>query len=329
MSPGLAGRGGVPRAVDFGGMLASRLGRQFAAGPAPADALQRCADIRSQGPAVLVRYAARAAADPATADAARDALIDLLVGAGATGLAADGALDVAVPAACLGDGPGRESRLRRVCEAADAVGAGVVAAPLDGGDAETVAALVGRLRADHPDLGLEVWSGLRTTAGDLQGVLDAAGAAAAPRLLLRSVGEARGLPAGLALPGPSDSDMAFVRYAKRVLRAPLRASVAPGDATLTGIVEAIADGASQLAGSAAAGGDGAARGDGAGGDGARGDSAARVAWWEVVVELGARPDEARRLLATGRRVRVDVPFGPRWRAVGVRRSVSAAKGWRR
>lgn len=313
MSGGMAGRGGVPRAVDFGGMLASRLGRRHAAGPGVADALQRTADVRVDGPAVLARYVAHASTATDDADRARDTLVELLAAAAATGLTDGGAFEVAVPAPCLGDGPGRESRLRRVCEAAEAAGAGVVAAPSDGGDAESVAALVGRLRKDHRGLGLEVWSGLRTTAGDVQGVLDAAGSTAgsepSPRLLLRAGGEGRGLPAGLALPGPSDSDMAFVRYAKRVLRAPLRVSMAPGDPTLTGIVEAIADEASDIPGSAAA----------------RGDDA----WWEVVVELGVRPDEVRRLLATGRRVRVEVPFGPRWRAVGIRRSVSATKGWRR
>lgn len=322
MSGGLAGLGGVPRAVDFGGMLASRLGRRHAAGAGASDVLQRSADVRSDGPSVLARYVARATT-AGEADAVQDLLADVLARAAATGLTEGGGFDVAVPAACLGDGPGRESRLRRVCEAAAGSGAGVVVAPLDGEDAESVAALVSRLRADHPGLGLEVWSGLRTTAGDLQRVLDAAtaatdaaaatGATEPPRLLLRARGEAPGLPAGLALPGSSDAEMAFVRYAKRVLRAPLRVSVAPGDATLTGIVEAIADGAAATAGSAAAG---------------AGDADGPV-WWEVVVDLGVRPDEVRRLLATGRRVRVDVPFGPRWRAVGLRRSVRAARGWRR
>jgi hypothetical protein len=301
----------VTGARDFGGALTARLGRRHAAGPEAADALARVADLRTDAAAgaVLVRYVAHPAATDAAADAARDRLVAVLEGALATGLAEDGALDVAVPAACLGEGPAAADRLRAVCRAAAPAGASVLVAPLDGRDAAAAAGLVRGLAGEHPHLGPEVWAGLRTAGGDLREAVDRAYAAAAageppPRILLRAGGGPRGAPAGLALPGPSDADRAFLRYAKRLLRSPLRVSLAPGDATLLRVTEAVADGS------------------GLGGSGGR---ASARAWWEVVVELGVRPADGRRLAVSGRRVRVEVPFGPRWRAVGLRRTVTAGK----
>ncbi|MGF1648532.1 MAG: hypothetical protein ACFCVF_16660 [Kineosporiaceae bacterium] len=307
------------RVGDFGGALTARLGRRHAAGPEPADALARAADVRSaaDGAAdVLVRYVGHPRPGDAAADAARDRLVAVIEGAAATGLAAGGGLDVAVPAACLGEGDAAAGRVRAVATAAAAAGCAVLLSPTDGRDAPAVAGLVRRLAGEYPSVGLEVWAGLRTAGGDLREVLDRGYAAVAgddplPRVLLRAGGGARGVPPSLALPGPSDADRAFLRYAKRVLRAPLRVSLVPGDATLLGITEAVADGARSVAGSAAAGGS---------------DSPGAVAWWEVVVELGVRVDQGRRLTVSGRRVRVEVPFGPRWRAVGLRRTVTAGKG---
>jgi proline dehydrogenase len=309
---------------DFGGALTARLGRRHAAGPEAADALARAADVRADGAgAVLARYVGHAVRGDGAADAARDRLVALLEGAAATGLATDGGLDVAVPAACLGEGDGAAVRVRAVCAAAAAAGAAVLLSPLDGRDAPAAAGLVRRLAGEHPHLGLEVWAGLRTAGGDLREVLDRGYAAAAggdppPRVLLRAGGGPRTPPPGLSLPGPSDADRAFLRYAKRVLRAPLRVSLAPGDATLIRIVEAIADGAT-------AGGPAGVEGS-AGAAGDPGGPASSHPWWEVVVELGVRTDEARRLAVTGRRVRVEVPFGPRWRAVGLRRTMTSRRG---
>jgi hypothetical protein len=293
-------------AGDFGGRLTARLGRRAAAGPTVADAVRRAAEVRATGALVTCEYVAHPARTAGDADAARDRLIDVLRSVARSGSAADGAVDLLVALPVLGSRLAAAERVRRIAEAARATGTWLTVRPTGHADAGTVQELVSRMRPQFPDLGVEVWASLRRTAGDLHAVLAAPDRGSAlvaphPRVLLRPTGD-RAVPLGVALPTPTDGERAFVRYAKRLLRGSARTTFGPADATLVGIVEALADAA---------------------------PAAAPGTWWEILVELGRRPNDVERLLAAGRRVRVLVPFGPRWRAVGVRRAIASAPGFAR
>lgn len=278
----------LPIPVDFGGMLAGRLSKRYAAGPDAADALAVAADLRSAGLLVMCEYVAHPARTPADADTAADRLADLLRGLRATGLAG---VDLLVPGGSLGWGAAGEARLRRLCEAASEASTQVTVRPTSHTEVAGCLELVARLRDEHPDTGVEVWASLLRTAGDLTALL--ADSPPGPRVLLRTEGEGS-RPAAVALPTATDVDRAFIRYARRLLGGVARPVLAADDPTLVVIAESLAT---------------------RGGDGA---DPRPTQWLEFVMDMGRQGEEIAMLSALRRDVRIKVPFGPRWRATGLR-----------
>ncbi len=287
-------------ARDFGGLVAARLGRRFAAGPDASDALAVAADIRSSGPLVTCEYVAHASRGPADADDAQNVIVDLLGRLGSTGLAESGAVDLLLGMGPLGEGNDGVTRLRSVATAAAAAGTRITLRPDSPTDVDRVLATAAALRPEYPEIGVELWAAMRRTAGDLAELLgEADSSTPGPRVLLRVSGDGIRVPAPLAL-AATDVERAFVRYTKRLVRSTARAVIAAPDATLRAIVEAIGDAADTASG-----------------------TPRTAAGWELLTPLGLRGDEAERLALSGRRVRVSVPFGPRCGAVGLRRFSAA------
>jgi len=261
--------------------------RRFVAGADRAGALAAVAALRAEGLDVSLDHLGEDTVDPGSAAAAVAAYTGLLAE-----LAEDrpgpGA-EVSVKLSSVGldlpdDGPARAlAGAREICTAARNAGTTVTVDMEDSSRTTLTLGIVRELRADFPDTGAVVQSGLRRSEDDCA-------ALAAEGARVRLCKGAYAEPPEVAFTSRSEVDRSYVRCLSQLMAGTGRPLVATHDPRLIAIADALAV-----------------------------RSGRGPQDWEYQMLYGIRPDEQRRLAASGFAVRVYVPFGAQWWGYLVRR----------
>jgi proline dehydrogenase len=272
--------------------------RRYVAGESIGDAVTVARELREAGLLVTLDYLGEDTTDALHASATATQYVQLLGKLSAEGLTVDGAVEVSVKATAVGlllgagDGgePGAVSALgqrvatehvERIALAARNAGTTVT---LDAEDHRTTDAALWigtALRAKLPFVGNVVQAALRRTETDVRSL-------AAPGVRVRLCKGAYAEPAAEAFTARHDIDKAFARCLRILMAGPGYPMIATHDPRLIAITRSL----------------GLSR---------EPDS------FEYQMLYGVRPDEQRRLAATGARVRVYVPYGGDWYPYLVRR----------
>ena len=171
----------------------------------------------------------------------------------------------------------------RIADAAYSVGARVTLDMEDHTTIDATLAMLAEIRRTHPDVGVAIQAMLHRTPADLEKL-------AGPGSRVRLVKGAYDEPADVAWQKPEDVDLAYVRGLKILMAGEGYPMVGSHDPRMIAIA-----------------GDLAAR---------QGRSAQD---YEHQFLYGIRPEEQRRLVADGKRVRVYVPYGSDWYGYFTRR----------
>lgn len=172
---------------------------------------------------------------------------------------------------------------RRICRAAAGAGTTVTVDMEDHTLTDATLAIVSALRVDFPQTGVVLQAYLRRTEADCR-LLAHAGSRV--RLCKGAYDE----PAEVAYTDPGDVDRSFVRCLKVLLDGEGYPMIATHDPRLVEIAGALASRYGRAPGT-----------------------------YELQMLYGVRPAEQRRLVATGERVRVYLPYGTEWYGYLVRR----------
>lgn len=263
--------------------------RRYVAGDTAADAVAAARRLRAEGLQVTLDYLGEDTTDRAAAAAVADEYVALLGLLAAEGLAAGAAAEVSVKPTAVGLGlpeHGEKTALEhiaRICSAARNAGTVVTLDMEDHTRVDATLRLVRELRADFPDLGCVIQAQLRRAAADC-------GALARPGSRVRLCKGAYQAPDEVAFPGRHDVDRSYARCLRILMNGRGYPMIATHDPRLLAIAAAQAG----LAG--------------------RGPDS-----FEYQLLYGVRPDEQRRLAASGARVRVYLPYGSDWYGYLVRR----------
>ena len=260
--------------------------KRFIAGDTIASGLAAAQALAVQGIWSTIDVLGEDTTDPGQAERATAAYLELLAGIPAAGLA--DTADVSLKLTSLGSGlPGGAdlayANARRICEAAAQVGATVTIDAEDHTTLDEMHAVVERLRADFPTVGLVLQAMLFRTAAD---AVQFSGPGSRVRLCKGAYNE----PADHALQAREEVSAAYVATARTLFKGEGYPMLATHDPQMIEAAEALA---------AAAG------------------KAPRD--YEFQMLYGIRADEQRRLARLGHSVRVYVPCGTDWWGYFVRR----------
>jgi len=278
--------------------------RRYVAGESIGDAVAVARELRDAGLLVTLDYLGEDTTDALRASATATQYVQLLGKLSAEGLTADGAVEVSVKATAvgllLGAGDGPAAADGRVPGAANVLGQRVATehverialaarnagttVTLDAEDHRTTDAVLrigASLRGRLPFVGNVLQAALRRTETDVRSL-------AAPGVRVRLCKGAYAEPAAEAFTARHDIDKAFARCLRILMAGPGYPMIATHDPRLIAITGSL----------------GLRRAP---------DS------FEYQMLYGVRPDEQRRLAATGARVRVYVPYGGDWYPYLVRR----------
>lgn len=172
---------------------------------------------------------------------------------------------------------------RRICRAAADVGTTVTVDMEDHTLTDATLAVVAALREDFPATGLVLQAYLHRTEADCRAL---AHAGSRVRLCKGAYDE----PGDVAFTDPGDVDRSYVRCLKVLLAGDGYPMIATHDPRLVEIAGALASRYGRATGT-----------------------------YEFQMLYGVRPDEQRRLVATGERVRVYLPYGAQWYGYLMRR----------
>ena len=172
---------------------------------------------------------------------------------------------------------------RRICRAAADVGTTVTVDMEDHTLTDATLAVVAALREDFPATGLVLQAYLHRTEADCRAL---AHAGSRVRLCKGAYDE----PGDVAFTDPGDVDRSYVRCLKVLLAGDGYPMIATHDPRLVEIAGALASRYGRAPGT-----------------------------YEFQMLYGVRPDEQRRLVATGERVRVYLPYGAQWYGYLMRR----------
>ena len=266
--------------------------RRFIAGETTGDAVDAVRELTAAGMLVTLDHLGEDTVDPAAADAVVEAYLHLLSQLDDTGLAAGAEVSVKLSAVGLalpvtpGQPTGRErarAGARRIAEAAYAVGARMTLDMEDHTTVDDTLEILAGLRDDLPDVGVAIQSMLRRTPSDL---VELTGPGSRVRLVKGAYDE----PVEDAYDSPEEVDLAYVRGLKVLMAGRGYPMVGSHDPRLIAIAGRIAA-----------------------------DNRRHPDSYEHQMLFGIRPDEQRRLVESGRRVRVYVPYGVDWYGYFTRR----------
>jgi proline dehydrogenase len=266
--------------------------RRFIAGETTGDAVDAVRELTAAGMLVTLDHLGEDTVDPAAADAVVEAYLHLLSQLDDTGLAAGAEVSVKLSAVGLalpvtpGQPIGRErarAGARRIAEAAYAVGARMTLDMEDHTTVDDTLEILAGLRDDLPDVGVAIQSMLRRTLSDL---VELTGPGSRVRLVKGAYDE----PVEDAYDSPEEVDLAYVRGLKVLMAGRGYPMVGSHDPRLIAIAGRIAA-----------------------------DNRRHPDSYEHQMLFGIRPDEQRRLVGGGRRVRVYVPYGVDWYGYFTRR----------
>lgn len=263
---------------------------RYVAGDNSSDAVRVARRLRSAGLAVTLDYLGEDTTEAEHAAAVVDEYVSLLGKLAAEGLTEGGAVEVSVKPTAVGlylAGDGEKiaaDNIARIARAAHDVGTTVTLDAEDHVAVEATHRIAAGLRSEsHGDLGIVVQAMLRRTEADCRTL-------ATEGTRVRLCKGAYNEPEHEAFTSRHDIDRSYARSLRILMQGPGYPMVATHDPRLI-----------QIAGSLAM-------------------RAGRAATdFEYQMLYGIRPDEQRRLAASGAQVRVYVPYGDDWYAYLVRR----------
>jgi len=268
---------------------------RYVAGESVQDALAVARALRSQGLLVSLDYLGEDSTDAQRAAATAAQYVHLLGRLAAEGLSEGGAVEVSVKPSAMGlllpdaeeKGPGvigtriAAEHLERIAVAARDAGTTVTVDAEDHTATDATLRIATALRGRFGSVGSVVQAALRRTEADTREL-------AAPGVRVRLCKGAYAEPLAEAFTARHDIDRSFARCLRTLMAGPGYPMIATHDPRLIAITRSL----------------GLGRPPGS---------------FEYQMLYGVRPDEQRRLAATGARVRVYVPYGGDWYRYLVRR----------
>jgi proline dehydrogenase len=268
---------------------------RYVAGESSEDAVAAARELRSAGLLVTLDYLGEDTTDVQRAAATAAQYVHLLGKLAAEGLTEDGAVEVSVKPTAVGLLLGTEGQsgpnalgervatehLERIVVAARDAGTTVTIDAEDHRSTEAALRIANSLRSRFPSVGTVLQAALRRTESDVREL-------AAPGTRVRLCKGAYAEPVAEAFESRHEVDKSFARCLRILMTGPGYPMIATHDPRLIAITRSLG-----LARSA--------------------DS------FEYQMLHGVRPDEQRRLAASGAKVRVYVPYGDDWYPYLVRR----------
>lgn len=273
----------------------SALVHRYVAGESSEDAVAVARSLRSHGLLVTLDYLGEDATDAQRAAATAAQYVHLVGKLAAEGLTGDGAVEVSVKPTALGLLLGGEDspepnvvgmriaaeHLERIVVAAASAGTTVTVDAEDHRTTDAALRLAGSLRSRFGSVGTVIQASLRRTEADVRSL-------ATPGTRVRLCKGAYAEPASQAFDSRHEVDKSFARCLRVLMSGPGYPMIATHDPRLIAITRSL--GMARDAGS-----------------------------FEYQMLFGVRPDEQRRLAASGAQVRVYVPYGGDWYPYLVRR----------
>jgi proline dehydrogenase len=262
---------------------------RYVAGDSSADAVRTARRLRAEGLLVTLDYLGEDTKEPAQAETVTGEYLDLIGKLAAEGLTADGAVEVSVKPTAVGlylaeDGERIVSEnIGRIAAAARDAGTTVTVDAEDHVADEAAQRIVAGLRGTYPDLGIVVQAMLRRTESDCRNL-------AVKGSRVRLCKGAYDEPQSEAFTARHDIDRSYARCLRILMEGAGYPMVASHDPRLIQIAGSLAMQHSRAADD-----------------------------FEYQMLFGIRPDEQRRLAASGAKVRVYVPYGDDWYGYLVRR----------
>ena len=279
-----AARSTAARSVVERSPLTRPVVRRFIAGDSVTDAIATTGDLLASGRMVTLDHLGEDTTNADQADTTVRAYQELLKRLGDKGF--PNRAEVSVKLSAVGqklDAGLALENARRICAAADSVGATVTLDMEDHTTTDATLAVLHELRADFPWVGAVLQAYLRRTEGDCR---DLATAGSRIRLCKGAYAE----PASLAFAEKSEVDKSYVRCLKVLMNGAGYPMVASHDPRLIAIAAHLAAEAGRDTGS-----------------------------FEFQMLYGIRPDEQQRLADDGNQIRVYLPYGTEWYGYFMRR----------
>jgi proline dehydrogenase len=277
------------RGLISGNPATRKVVERFVAGDTSADAVRTARRLRADGLLVTLDYLGEDTTEPAQATATTEEYLSLLGQLAAEGLTEDGGVEVSVKPTAVGlylaqDGERTATdNIARIATVARDAGTTVTVDAEDHVAVDASQRIVAALRSDHPDLGIVVQAMLRRTEADCKNL-------AIKGSRVRLCKGAYNEPEAEAFTARHDIDRSYARCLRILMEGDGYPMVASHDPRLIEIAGALALQNGRLAED-----------------------------FEYQMLFGIRPDEQRRLAATGASVRVYVPYGDDWYGYLVRR----------
>lgn len=267
--------------------LSRNLVERFVAGTDEADVVRVTRDLEAEGLSVSIDFLGEDTLDRAQATVVVESYVSLLATLKGEGLA--GGAEVSVKLSAVGQAlPGNGEKIalehaRTICAAAADAGTTVTLDMEDHTTTDSTLGILGELRADFPSTGAVLQAYLRRTEADCR---DLAYEGSRVRLCKGAYDE----PAEVAFQSDGEVDRSYVRCMKVLLSGPGYPMLATHDPRLVEIAGSLAARYRREQGS-----------------------------YEYQLLYGVRPNEQRRLVRAGERVRVYMPYGQEWYGYLVRR----------
>jgi proline dehydrogenase len=257
---------------------------RYVAGETIEQAVATAKALRSQGLLVTLDYLGEDTTSTLRAAETASQYIQLLGKLSAEGLTEGGVVEVSVKPTALGallSAQVAGEHLERIAEAARTAGTTVTVDAEDHKTTDAGLAMAAALRPRFESVGSVVQAALRRTEADVRGL-------AAPGVRVRLCKGAYAEPAAVAFDSRHEVDKSFARCLRILMAGPGYPMIATHDPRLIAITGSLGLGRSPES-------------------------------FEYQMLYGVRPDEQRRLAASGARVRVYVPYGSDWYPYLVRR----------
>ncbi|MEU5265713.1 proline dehydrogenase family protein [Amycolatopsis sp. NPDC021455] len=261
--------------------------RRFVAGSETADAVRVARELAADGRRITLDHLGEDTTDAGQAAATVRAYEAVLSALAAEGLAAGA--DVSVKLSAVGQflpSNGEDVALenaRKICAAAEAVGATVTLDMEDHTTTDSTLGILRELRGEYPWVGAVLQAYLRRTEQDCRSL---SGPGSRVRLCKGAYAE----PESVAFQEKSEVDKSYVRCLRVLMAGQGYPMVASHDPRMIGIAAALAE------------------------ENGRTDDD-----HEFQMLYGIRPEEQRRIAASGARMRVYVPYGDEWYGYFMRR----------
>lgn len=267
--------------------LTRNLVSRFVAGTEPEDAVRVTRELEDDGLTVSIDHLGEDTVDEGQAKGVTDAYVELLAMLHEEGLTDDAEVSIklsAVGQALPGDGEKIAlENAQAICRAAEAGGTTVTVDMEDHTTTDSTLGIVRELRQDFPTTGAVVQAHLRRTEADCR---DLAHEGSRVRLCKGAYDE----PESVAFQDTSDVDRSYVRCMKILLSGDGYPMLATHDPRLVEIAGSLAARYRREQGS-----------------------------YEYQMLYGVRPEEQKRLVQVGERMRVYVPYGADWYGYTIRR----------